>query len=287
MLTRIGVHSGVEQLSAIEISDLITNKVDEDDFFIKTPYFQNTYTTLCDLVRSKKSDSAKAKRIFTSPASTPAQGSIVLKKRQTTSTSDQRPRKRSKSPRKQPQNSSSTEPTTPDQPAVVPNPNLSGGTNESTDEELTRDFIKSFLLDTRRCLSKDFRSFAWSRSDVEAQLALGYLSGSSSLIYTALIQLTFIWAWSQSRRRMMEAIISRSWKKPPLLSRKMVIMLWNIRRKNGLTGFMEDERLCPCCQSRYSMPHIILMHRQNAKNINLVTTTTSSIDTPRKFLQRC
>ena len=48
VLTRLGVDSGVQQLSAIEISDLITNRVSDDDIADKTRHFQNTYTTLRD-----------------------------------------------------------------------------------------------------------------------------------------------------------------------------------------------------------------------------------------------
>ena len=45
----------------------------------------------------------------------------------------------------------------------------------------------------------------------------------------------------------------------------MGIMLWNIRRKNGLIGSTEDAGLCPCCQSRYSTPHIILNAKAKRK----------------------
>ena len=142
------------------------------------------------------------------PSSTDsAPSSNVLHKRAAISVSDQRPRKRSKSPKKRPKTSSANEPTTPNQITVVPNPNFSGGTNESADEELTRDFIKSLLQDTRRCLSEDFRSLAWSRSDVESQLDLGLLFTVLSLIYTVLTRHTFISVWSQLRRRMMEVTI--------------------------------------------------------------------------------
>jgi hypothetical protein len=173
VLTTLGVDSGVQQLSAIEISDLVTNRVSDDDIADKTRHFQNTYTTLRDIARSKKPDGAKSKSI-SSPSSThPAPPSNVLQKRGAISVSDQRPRKRSKSPRKRPETSFANEATTPNQTTVVPNPNFSGGTNESADEELTRDFIKSLLQDTRRCLSEDFRSLAWSGSGTEPQLALG------------------------------------------------------------------------------------------------------------------
>jgi hypothetical protein len=141
VLIRLGVDSGVQQLSAIEISDLITNRVSDDDIADKTRHFQSTYTALRDLVRSKKSDSSKSNSMSSLSSTYSASSPNIFQKRTAISVADQRPRKRSKSPKKRPKTSLTNEPTTPNQTTIVPNPNFSGGTNESADEELTRDFI--------------------------------------------------------------------------------------------------------------------------------------------------
>jgi hypothetical protein len=69
---------------------------------------------------------------------------------------------------------------TPNQPTVVPNPNYSGSTDssgdsiESTDEELTRALLRSFLDDARGFLRINFRILDWTKSGLTTDLAIRY-----------------------------------------------------------------------------------------------------------------
>ena len=76
----------------------------------------------------------------------------------------------SKRPKPSSNQTPSSNPRTPDQPTVLPNPNysgdsiLSGASNESADEELSRSFLKAFVDATLACLEDDFMELRWSKS---------------------------------------------------------------------------------------------------------------------------
>src|SRR5436305_14110668 len=174
-----------------EIVDFEGNIVTDDDIVENAPKFQFTYLSINDLVRQKHSDDLQSNTTISSssrptniaPSSQrPINSSANARKRRVSPTSGQRPTKRAK----QTKQLRSAGPKTPDQQDVLPKPsgsgetdtsgitNKSGDSTESTDEDLTRTFIKTILTEARVCLKSDFRTLPWSKSQVKTQFEYGY-----------------------------------------------------------------------------------------------------------------
>ena len=75
-------------------------------------------------------------------------------------------------------------PTTPDQPTHPSDPNWSGGTEESKDEENTKAMLHEVLTDTMNFLESDFTRIHWQRSGHRVELFHSYLH--SELHYSCL-----------------------------------------------------------------------------------------------------
>jgi hypothetical protein len=64
----------------------------------------------------------------------------------------------------------SPEPRTPDQPTHPSDPDLTGESIESKDEENTKKLLFQFLMDTLSVLEDDFQRIAWQRSGCRVEL---------------------------------------------------------------------------------------------------------------------
>lgn len=67
--------------------------------------------------------------------------------------------------RKITRNSPSPEPKTPDQMTTLANPNYSNASNESKDEQSTRELLYSFLANTIFVLGAACRTLSWAEAD--------------------------------------------------------------------------------------------------------------------------
>ena len=169
----LGVDDGKEQLKAINISDLMEDIFAEDTILDKAPQFDATFRAILNLVQSCKTS---ADGTNPSPISVVSSNpSNAAQKRPAEDTIVEEGSKRTKVI----SNSSSPKrPQTPDQPTVAPNSNFTGTTDssgdsiESTDEELTRALIRSFLDDARGFLKLDFRVLDWPKSGLKTDLAI-------------------------------------------------------------------------------------------------------------------
>ena len=66
---------------------------------------------------------------------------------------------------------SRSEPTTPDQPTHPSNPDFTGSSTASKDEENTKKLLFDLLRDTMSVLEEDFRNLAWQRSGYWVELS--------------------------------------------------------------------------------------------------------------------
>jgi hypothetical protein len=135
----------------------------KSDLKRSAPEFQFAYLALLAVI-SPKVDGSTNPNVTTAAisASSHFNSSVLSNKRPSEITVDPGSSKRPKPP--------STDPQTPDQPTVLPNPSysddsvLSGASNESTDEELSRRFLESFVDAVLACMEDDFMELRWSKS---------------------------------------------------------------------------------------------------------------------------
>jgi hypothetical protein len=134
------------------------------------PEFQFAYLALLAVIQPKvdgSMDSVTTPTAALAHTPTCSDPSVPSNKRPSEITVDPNPSKR---PKQSSNEMLSSNPRTPDQPTVLPSPNysgdsiLSGGSNESADEELSRSFLKAFVDGTLACLEDDFMELRWSKS---------------------------------------------------------------------------------------------------------------------------
>ena len=158
-------------MRAINISDLVNDIYAEDTIGDRVPLFGSTFRAILSLAQGCKEseDITKPSHITTSTSTPPK----TTQKRSAEDATSEKDAKRTKV------SSDVTDvPHTPPRPTVAPNPNYtgstdsSGGSIESTDEELTKALIRSFLDDARGFLRLDFRVLDWTRSGVRTDLVI-------------------------------------------------------------------------------------------------------------------
>jgi hypothetical protein len=138
------------------------------------PKFAPTFTSLLD-VMSRQEIKQRIKQISQSslvPSSSAA--TVVSRKRPPQSPISNAPVKRTKQTDGSP--SPPSEPKTPDQPTQSADPNWTGSTTESKDEENTKMLLKQFLLNTMSVLEGDFRRINWQRSGHKVELVHTFIS---------------------------------------------------------------------------------------------------------------
>lgn len=146
-LTRAGVAEAERQLSVIEVHKLTNSMTPKSDLRKNAPDFQFAYLALLAVISPKLDGSTNPTNTILTNMSVPANSSVLSAKCPSDIPVDPGSSKRPKSASNQ---APSKYPATPDQPTVLPNPNysgdsnLSGASNESGDEELSKEFFKSF-----------------------------------------------------------------------------------------------------------------------------------------------
>lgn len=175
-MTNIGVEDGKEQLRSINVSDLVNDIFAEDTIEEKAPQFDSTFRAILSLVQNctTSADGTKPSPASVTTSNIPKSAQKRSAEHATTEENAKRTKVSSKP-------SSPGDAHTPDQPTVVPNPNhtgstdSSGGSIESTDEELTRSLLRSFLDDARGFLRLDFRVLDWTKSGLKTDLAIRHV----------------------------------------------------------------------------------------------------------------
>ena len=96
-----------------------------------------------------------------------------------------------------------TEPRTPDQPTHPSDPNWTGTSIASKDEENTRTLLKQLVMNTLSTLESDFRRIVWQQSGHRVELAQTYSTSLRILMIVRRTVQNFSLGWRQSRRLMM------------------------------------------------------------------------------------
>ena len=159
------MREGARQLGSVEIDDLRNGSVELEDV-MKTlaPYFLDTFQSILDVISIQEmKQRAKQQR----QANTTSASSAPAKR----TAEDQPSDNPSKRTRAASQSSSPTsQPKTPDQPTHPKNPDWSGGTEESKDEENTKALLNETLTDSMSVLESNFRRLTWQRSGRKVEL---------------------------------------------------------------------------------------------------------------------
>jgi hypothetical protein len=172
----VGVAEAERQLSAIDVDKLAMSETPNADLRKNAPDFQSAYLALLAVIQPKIDDSMNPTTVSTTVLTNmPAHSdpSVQSNKRLSETTVDPSTSKRPKPSSNQ---MPSSNPRTPEQPTVLPNPGysgdsiLSGASNESADEELSRKFLETFVDATLACLDDNFIELTWPKN---ARMRLG------------------------------------------------------------------------------------------------------------------
>ncbi len=159
--------------------DLNNGNIDIDDVTNHlAPKFGATFTALlATLEIQEMKQRAKLAKQESRASSFPASSGTNLK-RSAESQDVSVPSKRARAESDRP--SPSAEPRTPDQPTHPSDPNWTGSSSASKDEENTRALLKQLVMNTLSTLESDFRRIVWQQSGHRVELAQTY---STSLMY--------------------------------------------------------------------------------------------------------
>ena len=145
------------ELNRINMADICTGKTNLDD--LDGLHFERTFLALLNVIqcqdkKKREKEIRRAKELIaTSVESSPLSN----------------PKRR-----KYDASASSTRLIMPDQPSLPSNPNLSGATEESTDEESTKHLLSDFLVDTMRIVKSDIRQLHWVQSQCTVEMSKRY-----------------------------------------------------------------------------------------------------------------
>lgn len=153
------------------MDDLNRGKIRVGDISDIAPKFAPTITTLLDVMSQVEQKQRRKQASQEASQSTSSVSTIVGIKRPLGSPVVDTFTKRTKHATPSPSHS---EPKTPDQPTHPANPNLSGDTIESKDEENTKMLLKMFLTDALRALKSGFQELKWHRSDAIVEVVHTY-----------------------------------------------------------------------------------------------------------------
>lgn len=174
----VGVADCARQIGSVEVSELYSGALSmkmirrqlAPDFW---PFFETLYgvVTIQEMAQKKKESAQPPSPVPTSSMST-------------TGTTRKRPRPSSVSlfPERKTKSTSlpHSEPTTPDRPTNPSDPEWTGGTVTSKDEENTKQMLKDLLRNTMSSLEEEFCGITWQRSGYTVELALTLFSFSFS-----------------------------------------------------------------------------------------------------------
>jgi len=147
-LSVLGVAEGVRQIGAVNMDHLNNCEITIDDVEDHlAPKFSTMFASLLGMMQVQESkEHAKQER-----QSKAAQTSNIMPE----------------------------SPKTPDRPTVPPDPDLSGGTTQSKDEESTKFLLANFVQNSLSVLHTEFRKINWSRSQCRLELYKTYFQMSS------------------------------------------------------------------------------------------------------------
>src|SRR6266496_1656408 len=161
-----GVTEGARQLAAVDMSQLTSGAIEIEVVSNKlAPKFTSTFRSLLNVISIQEmKQCAKEMRKANSQHMSSGMSSSTMKRAAEVSPPVQtvQPRKRSRGDNRSP--SPLSNPKTPDQPTHPSNPNWTGGTEESKDEENTKALLKQVVTDSMSVLELDFRKIFWQRS---------------------------------------------------------------------------------------------------------------------------
>ncbi len=148
------------------MGDLYSGVIDIDDVSnILAPKFTTTFTSLLNvMVIQEMKDTDRQMRI----AAQQEQIHVSSSKRPAAESLDENASKRSRGTRRP--SSPTPEPKTPDQPTVPQNPNWTGSSIESKDEENTKKLLFDVVRNTMGVLESGFRRITWQRSGYRVEL---------------------------------------------------------------------------------------------------------------------
>jgi hypothetical protein len=149
-----GVSEAVQELENIKMTDIQDGSLDLDE--LDELRFASTFHALLDVIQEQDSKQRASKERREKQAQSRSLSKTVTKavKRIKTNT----------------QPADSRKPKTPDQPIPPPNPNLSGLSTESKDEENTKVLLSTLLSDTMKIVKSEVRRLHWVRSNCTVEI---------------------------------------------------------------------------------------------------------------------
>jgi hypothetical protein len=155
-----GVFEAVQELENIKMTDIEDGTLDLDE--LDELRFASTFHALLDVIQeqdSKQRASEERREKQTQSRSLSKMTTI-----------DSVSAKAVKNIKTHTQPADSRKPKTPDQPIPTPNPNLSGLSTESKDEENTKVLLNTLLSDTMKIVKSEVRRLHWVRSDCKVEI---------------------------------------------------------------------------------------------------------------------
>ena len=171
-----GVAEGARQMAAVDMNDLNSGAVDIDEVKSLAPEFTTTFISLLGVmeIREMKQRAKEIKQAGQMSSIPSSSGTIVTNLKRSTD---------SQAPVLHPKRVRATnddtppprpEPRTPDQPTHPSNPDLTGGSTESKDEENTKKLLIDIVRNSMSVLEAGFRKILWQRSGCRVELSQSY-----------------------------------------------------------------------------------------------------------------
>jgi hypothetical protein len=165
----VGVDDGTQQLASVEMEDINSGAISMHTVRKKlAPDFLSTFKSLRNVMslqeaklRARQESSNTSQPVVSSRTKRPPQSPAASTSIKRTKIAED-------------QQSPSSEPKTPDQPTHPADPDFSGTSTESKDEENTKMLLKLLLEDTLNTLEADFCEPRWQRSGYMVELCRTY-----------------------------------------------------------------------------------------------------------------
>lgn len=162
-----GVSEAVAELEDFKVTEIENGNVDLDE--LDELHFTSTFKALLHVIQEQDSKQHNSKERHEKQA-----WSRSLSKKGTSDTISAKQIETNRQNYRQPK--------TPDQPIPPPNPNLSGLSTESKDEENTKVLLNMLLSDTITIVKSEVRRLHWVRSDCKVEITKTFVPGLPSLI---------------------------------------------------------------------------------------------------------
>lgn len=160
----LGVSEAVAELEDVKVTEIENGNIDIDE--LDELHFASTFKALLDVIQEQDSK----QRISKERREKHARSRSLSKK----GTSNAVSTKATKHIKMNTQDY--CQPKTPDQPIPPPNPNLSGLSTESKDDENTKVLLNTLLSDTMTIIKSEVRTLHWVRSDCKVEITKTFFS---------------------------------------------------------------------------------------------------------------